>query len=78
VHLEDNYISFWIAAARPIARLHIVNSFHIEPQDMHYEEWNEIMVLIASSRSWSSLDRGVYLDMEFRCAGPSIRKVNIA
>ena len=53
VYLEDNCISFWITPGMTIARLHIKNSFHIEPQDLEYEEWNEIMVLIAIVRTFA-------------------------
>jgi AraC-like DNA-binding protein len=53
VHLEDNYLSVWITAAGTTARLHIVNSFALESQDLHYEDWNEIMVLIAIVRTFA-------------------------
>ena len=53
VHLEDNYLSFWITAAGTTARLHMVNSFPIEARDLQYEDWNEIMVLIAIVRTFA-------------------------
>jgi AraC-like DNA-binding protein len=53
VHLEDNFISFWITAEGTKAKLHIVNGFPIEPRDLQYEEWNEIMALIAIVRSFA-------------------------
>jgi AraC-like DNA-binding protein len=52
-HLEDNFISFWIMAAGTTAKLHIVNGFPIEPQDLQYEDWNEIMALIAIVRTFA-------------------------
>lgn len=53
VHFEDNYLSFWISAAGTIARLHMANSFPIEPQNQQYEDWNQIMVLIAIVRTFA-------------------------
>jgi AraC-like DNA-binding protein len=53
VHIEDNYLDFWITVTGTTARLRVVNSFPIEPQVLQYEEWNEIMVLIAIVRSFA-------------------------
>lgn len=52
VHLEDNYISFWITPGMTTARLCIASNFPVEPQDQLYEDWNEIMALIAVVRTF--------------------------
>ncbi len=68
IHLEDNYVNVWITTAETTIKLHIVNSFAIEPRDLLYEEWNEIMVLIAivrtfAGQTWAPNEIGFRADM---------------
>ncbi|MFK7848405.1 MAG: helix-turn-helix domain-containing protein [Rhodothermales bacterium] len=53
VHLEDNQLNFWITARGTIARLHIASSCPLDPVGMQYEDWNQIMAMIAIVREFA-------------------------
>lgn len=53
VHVEDNQLNFWITARGTIVRLHTASSCSLDPEDMEYEDWNEIMAIITIVREFA-------------------------
>jgi AraC-like DNA-binding protein len=49
--IEDSNLEFWITYQETTANLCILNRFPLEPQGLRFEDWNEIMVIVAIVRA---------------------------
>lgn len=53
--VEDPHIKFWISYGETTVKLCILNDFPLDdPQDLNFEDWNELLVLLAIVRAFAA------------------------
>ena len=53
VSIEDPYVEFWISHQESIVKLCIINHFRLSSEDLYFEDWHEMLVLIAIVRAFA-------------------------